>query len=459
MILRVFSRAYEPLDEAKIEKVAYSFDYLALDATQIVVPKELTASPADFIVFGPYDGLITAVDKSIKGKTTLTVKPLLEILNISAYQERARLGWLELESFFAEWIGQEFVYNEDAVQNIQGLTVEALSRTYDAKLNLVDNVNNIYEIAVTALLKYRMVINMRLRPAEKKLICTVGINASPADYVRLDTKNIIEKKVVLQDSIGACNKLTAVDGNGLERNMVYYADGYDVPTVPVTELIKAGTKEAFKTGTKYGWVYMPYRPKPPQVYIDAKFVDAGCWIIINSIPIAQWDVPGIIVITPTLYFFYPFEEYTAFGYTFTANTWHQLDDGVYSACPDGYPATGLDDDGKPGIFIDGEVQISTRLEMLGDYVSTRPIEFYERAVERTYDLFKPAGTNNLIEITVPDTDTLLPEIEIGREDLIINEGNEIPSVLTGWRAENGKITRIYGGVRLELTKKLKFEKR
>lgn len=461
MLLRVFSRAWIAKDYADIDPKIYSFDYLALDAQQVAVPKMLIASTGDFVTFGKYDGLIMAVDKSVKGITTFTVKPLMELLNISAYRPREYLYNQPMENFFGEWIADEFIHNSDPVQNIEGMTVEILSSTGGAKLNLVDDVNNIYEIAVKALLKYRMVINMQILPQEKKLVCTIGVNTTAPDYIRLDQKNIITKKIVLQDSIGACNKLTAVDANGLERNMVYYADGYDVPSLPATELIIAGSKESYKIGTKYSWLYLPFRPKTPSstTYMDATFASSVSILVAGTISAIQ-DMPMIyVIISSGEYYVYPFEIFVAEGYTFTTGNWHQYKNGAFRLCPDGYPSTGLDDAGKPGIFIDSEMTAATRIDLLGDYIATKPIEFYDRAVERTYELFKPDGTNNLIEITTPNIDGLMPPIEIGREDNIINEGDEIPSVLTGWRVDGNKVTRIYGGVRMELTKKLKLERR
>jgi hypothetical protein len=46
-------------------------------------------------------------------------------------------------------------------------------------------------------------------------------------------------------------------------------------------------------------------------------------------------------------------------------------------------------------------------------------------------------------------------MNIGQDVLVISEGKEYESMLTGYKFKNGKITLIFGAIRLELTKILK----
>ncbi len=93
-------------------------------------------------------------------------------------------------------------------------------------------------------------------------------------------------------------------------------------------------------------------------------------------------------------------------------------------------------------------------------VATREGEtFEEAAAALASKVFDTESYNNLIEITVLNDDASVnaKKISIGQEVLVISNGNEYSSILTGY--EKGTKTKlIFGTIRLELTKILKGER-
>lgn len=84
--------------------------------------------------------------------------------------------------------------------------------------------------------------------------------------------------------------------------------------------------------------------------------------------------------------------------------------------------------------------------------------FEQSAATLAAKVFDTESYNNLIEITVLNNDSLVnaKKISIGQEVLVISNGREYSSILTGY--EKGSKTKlIFGTIRLELTKFLKGE--
>lgn len=90
-------------------------------------------------------------------------------------------------------------------------------------------------------------------------------------------------------------------------------------------------------------------------------------------------------------------------------------------------------------------------------ISSTPEEFDQKALEKATDTLAVEKNNNLIELEMLENDILFEpeEMNIGQDILVISEGKSYESMLTGYKRKSGKITLIFGAIRLELTKILK----
>lgn len=73
------------------------------------------------------------------------------------------------------------------------------------------------------------------------------------------------------------------------------------------------------------------------------------------------------------------------------------------------------------------------------------------------ELMRTSDADNLIELTFRAADRIIPDIGIGRGVRILKAGKEYHSVLTGYSLKGGMKTYIFGGVRIDLSKRLKLK--
>lgn len=460
--IKIFSRDFAYKDYAAVEKPQYAFDYLTLEPVQVMVPKIIECEEGDYVKVGQYAGIAKAVTFG-KKTTIIALVPLLSLFNISCYYDRLQLYNVPIETFFADMIKQEFVNNADTVQNIPGLSVETLTDTLNCKLNLVDDVNNIYELAVKALTKYKMVINLELLPEQQKLKCTIEQNRMQTTYIKADLPNILEQRIDLQNEYGKCNKYTAVDRRGLEQNYTIYADDYAAPAFPKTEYIETGSVEEFKNKTQYKQLFLPERPRRPAklFYTYAEF-----WIEGDTDPIffircdngvsgfGNKKLPYIAVDYLGTLMNYVWEPttivLTGVSLYFPAEGWYTND--TETVTPIAY-------DDFPDFIIDALLTVSTNIEYLGNMLSTKESDFYEKSAERAAEVFRQPDFNNLIELTVSENDGLVHDLVIGQRVAVIKGDIQYPTILTGYEMVNKTIKYIFGAVRIDLTKKLKIQSR
>lgn len=92
------------------------------------------------------------------------------------------------------------------------------------------------------------------------------------------------------------------------------------------------------------------------------------------------------------------------------------------------------------------------------YISASGTEtFADKAYDKAFSTLKAEEYNNLIELTVIDTDDLIKpyELEVGQTVEVIYKDNIYSSILTGAEYKDEKVKLIFGAIRQQLTKKLK----
>lgn len=83
--------------------------------------------------------------------------------------------------------------------------------------------------------------------------------------------------------------------------------------------------------------------------------------------------------------------------------------------------------------------------------------FAELAASQASETFGSIEYNNLIELSIlPDDELIKPKLmEFGKKIIVLSDGNEYNTLLTGVRIQEGLYTLIFGTVRIDLTKVLK----
>ena len=79
------------------------------------------------------------------------------------------------------------------------------------------------------------------------------------------------------------------------------------------------------------------------------------------------------------------------------------------------------------------------------------------AREKAAELMRKADNDNLIELTFRTTDRIIPDISIGQPVRVLKAGKEYHSVLTGFTVKGGQKSYILGGVRVNLSARLKLK--
>ena len=337
-----YSRSMNFVAWAEIDNAPSVFDYLTIDTATITTNKALDAiSPLDIcrVVSANgtrYTGVVSASTVTNAG-TTVTVKPMLALLDVMCAFDRTRLQTMSLEQFIADIITSLYA-GDDALQNIAGLNVVTTSETLGANLNLKDNVHNLYDILTLALTKYGVVVSMDFDPAAKTVTTTIGKVEDKDWVIEADLPGCANVSVDFSDGLDGTNKLTLINKNDEMQRATYYLH-----------------------------------------------------------PDGNVDMTDTNRITPVRFEF--------------------------------------------------------------KYIESD--DFETAAAEQAADTLKPEEYDNLIELTVLNTNRIVrwKEHAIGEPATVIYRGARYKSVFTGWISSESSATLTFGAVRLELTKKLILERR
>ena len=224
--LEVFNKSIVFKDKTVISDKAFADDYLTLKKTLIEI-KKINVARGDYIHVTDfdnnlkYDGIVDDVETN-KYTCTLSLKPLRSIFDVVVSFDRTYLLTGALESFIAAIITAEFIRNADSLQNITGLTVSALSSTTGTTLDLESNIGEFYNIIISALSAYGIVVSVELKPQSKEIEVTVEKASTTAVKVEADLDNCIDKNFVIGDSYGAVNKLILYNQDNESETVTYY---------------------------------------------------------------------------------------------------------------------------------------------------------------------------------------------------------------------------------------------
>ncbi|MBO5934080.1 MAG: hypothetical protein J6Q94_01190 [Clostridia bacterium] len=250
--IRIYDRNFNKKDIASVDSdsVANKIDYLTLAPSIMTIPKIVNVGFEDYIYSDSIQGIVNSVDY-IDGKTIIVFLPMLSLLDVTAFYDRGLLG-SSLLDFFGNMIDSTLKSNADDSQNIPGLEILNFSTVVDvsnATLNIVDNVNNIYELAVKAFNKYRLVVDVDLQPEDKRIVVSLKINQNER-YIQAKQPFVIDSEVFIQPNNQGINKLVGVWREHEPKTYtVKKSDAQDVSR-PITEYFDGETEDEFQQNVK-----------------------------------------------------------------------------------------------------------------------------------------------------------------------------------------------------------------
>lgn len=239
-----FTPAFSMVGNTNIDEVTYKEDYLSGDKNTITVLPVSGISKQDYIRISrdseEYAGVITEItygtDKS-KNLQTISYKPFMELFDTDILFDINDQGVGSLEDYICRKITEMFIENEDAKQNIKGLTVEATSQTNDWYFHITPaqagghfNIVNLMDsVIIPALSKYSVVVELKLDIQNRALHAYVGRAGTGTVIIEADLPNIIKKSLTIKSVSADVNKLILYDTlSDYENKRVYYLHASDL---------------------------------------------------------------------------------------------------------------------------------------------------------------------------------------------------------------------------------------
>lgn len=192
------------------EKEPYSYDYMTLSPNTVTIPKILNIEIGGYLYSSNIQGVISSFEYA-DGQTAVSYYPLIKLLDVNVFHDRTKLQ-PSIFNFFKAMIEDNLVNNKDSSQNIPGLNVSIDKYSVDyssAALNIVDNVNNIYELLVKALKKYNLCVVAELAPYDKKINMTIAI-FDTYHRIKAKTPYVVYYDIFIKPENDGINKFIAV---------------------------------------------------------------------------------------------------------------------------------------------------------------------------------------------------------------------------------------------------------
>ena len=209
--IEIFNDHFEYISSYQLQNVeGYEYDYISYSKSKLEIP-EITASKGDYVRITSKDLNIVGI---VNGCTDmgfyyeLEFTPFLEKLDVNVHYNRSLLSSQSLEQWIAGIITDTFVSNPDSEQNIYGFEVKYSSKTYNALMDLEENIGNLYEILQKALINYNVVVTFSIDVQKKKITADVSVLSQGVFYIESDLPNILDKEFNFKKSDSSYNKMT-----------------------------------------------------------------------------------------------------------------------------------------------------------------------------------------------------------------------------------------------------------
>lgn len=162
-----------------------------------------------------------------------------------------------VEDFLKSIIDAKYINNADTYENITGITVEVKTTTdamYGYDFN--DGINNLFDVVLHAFEVYGVVIDFKIDPAAKTIICSIGKVVQPLFTIEADLDNVFSRNIVIKEAKDTANKIHIYNEADMAQAITYYKGQDDtvstspttriVPVITKSVMIAVGTNESFE---------------------------------------------------------------------------------------------------------------------------------------------------------------------------------------------------------------------
>ena len=235
--VEIFTQDFEMVANSNVNEVTYKEDYLSSDENSVTVFAMPGIRKQDYIRIsrGPeeYAGVITEIaygtDRS-KELQVISYKPLMELLNTDVLFDVDLQQTGTLEDFIADRIREMFIENEDAAQNIKGLSVQAQTQTTGWYFHITPKdsgghyniVNLIDSVIIPAMEKYGVLVKPVLDIQNRQIRLNIGKITAGTPAIEADLPNVIQKRITIKSVSADVNKLVIYDAADYRTKRVYY---------------------------------------------------------------------------------------------------------------------------------------------------------------------------------------------------------------------------------------------
>lgn len=248
-----FRRDFSLLDAAVVADPEISFDYLTLETTSVRV-KKTKAEQGDFIRISElyqadavYEGIVQTAEQEDGGWTSLTIDPLLSLLDVEIFYPRWTDKMTEpLEAVLKNAVRQCYL-GEDGAQKIEALEISGEETLTGWTLPTVQTILeeeqkqeeeqeqegkekngrnttpvNLWQLFVEAMKAYRLVCRMALHVARKKLSLEIFCPEEKSVVLETEQSYCLRSMLTIGSDYGSLNKIIYINENDPEEMTAYY---------------------------------------------------------------------------------------------------------------------------------------------------------------------------------------------------------------------------------------------
>ena len=171
--IELFKKDFSYVSSCQLAAVTYEYDYLSLSANKLQIPQAIAAEQGDYIRISGNDGSFLGIVEKVTDSDTLytiTYKPFLSLLDANMYIDREKLALVSLEEWIEATIRRYFETSNDTLQSLEGLSFQLGSRTLNASLDSESNIEHLYDLLKTALIRYDVSVQFRVDVADKRVL-------------------------------------------------------------------------------------------------------------------------------------------------------------------------------------------------------------------------------------------------------------------------------------------------
>ncbi len=454
--IEFFDTSFNFIDHNTVDgdSLKLSFDYLDPENNKIKLIPPCTGDVNHYIRIcgngADIWGIITKKDigKVDSGGTIeYTFKDFENYLDIDVLVDTDRIGVGSLEQFISDTITELYIENDDALQNIPGLTTEVLTTTTDWDLDLEPEEEGDHyckaklldDIILPAFKQNFVRVVFKVDIGLLKI--TASISVCENDVLNYETRlpNVISSSIKYKQKKKEINKDIVCNKKNYETSVIFYlhTDGtHDTededrvsPVVRKIETVSTKTAEEWEEKYVKDLTSANNTLNSSQSTLDKgeTLSDEALEKLINSVALLN-DIPDLVITINT--------------------TTGRLTGMSYKSQTMSYTKEALQ-------------TIIDEYAITDDYFSQCKViawdEFMEKATTKADKTFSANKYENNIEIKTLSDDTMLNPLsmEIGQIINVIDGNDSFQTILSGRKTDKGCTTLIFGTQRIELTKILK----